>query len=1149
LDRAIAIFVFFIIIVVGTILVAPSYIDWNRYRGAIEAYAHDITGRDVSIDGDIGFALLPVPELTLSKFSIANDASENARKMISLDRLELRAALKPLLSARVELTDVHLIRPLIAVEVLAGNETNWRFDPAQGKAPPPTMQVPWWLSALLSAIRLDHMTVEDGTLTYSDAELQVSNEVRDLNGVFTAATLDGPFTAKGRANFRGVDILFDSSVGDTAQVRATPASLTLTFVTSQAKLKFRGVLEKASLFGPIAGRLSFKTTDGGAGWTDLMSLMRGESVPKPKGRLAKILGQDLNIEADLKIADRKLTADDLILGLGGVRAKGQITATLGRESHFTAKLSARSVNLDSLLLEAAKKTKSVNMSKAAPTIEKELTGFILPDSLTGTINLKVDGVIYRAGVIQNLSVEALAEKGHIKVKRATGRLPGKTAFVGKGAWRPVPGGTRFDGKVTFNSENPRALLTWAGLAVDQVPANHLNTLNITGQLNLAPSQAGISQARVQLDGHAQEAGFSVDWRGTKPRYGITLTSDAFNLDPYASLLPDELKQVTWLNKTADGEIALAPTDIFANVTLKVQTFTWQGTQMHGLDIDLKAHAGTLKINRFVIADYDGAAINVRGQIGQTLRRPDFALTGSFEAATPAPLFKLFGFDGHVLKNAGRTSVHFSGALDAQTGQVALEASFQQKTGGAVEMTGQVIREGGAFVLDAKSTGTDGSVLTLNGTSDETLSQYELSLKARAPDVPAFAAVYSVDYRVAGGKLGPLDLVANLTFDDQKFKLNTLIAHIGKAQLNLNGSLTLASAGPVFEAKALFTDVALDRLTPLKAPVVLSSGLRSVQDIKTLQNQILGTDGESMPAPAWAGQARGQIHVSANSISSGVFRFKDLTGDLTLKEGTWFVSDLSSDVFNGTLTGEFSYSAGELLPELSGEVSLKSVAWKAALSALLGIGQDAVPLSGPTDIDLSFDALGHSKPALLSSLNGKITVAAADGAFEGFDVLAFIKGIGEATSLETYRKMAADTMTSGRSAYQSLYGVLDIEDGKILAPARKNAADESLLAILSPRMITDTQGAATLTFDGMIDLTTRLINGEGRIRLMGAEKSPALNIRLTGPLKAPQRHIESAALGSFYIDQFAARADDLTGTETDRKIEVFRSAIDTLNAEN
>ncbi len=1152
MDRAIAIFVFFIVIVVGTILVAPSYIDWNRYRGAIEAYAEDITGRDVSIEGDIGFALLPVPELTFSKFSIANDESEDARKMLSLDRLELRAALKPLLSARVELTDVRLIRPLIAVEVLAGNQTNWQFDQREGAAPRQKMQVPWWLSALLGAIRLDNLTVENGTLTYSDPELQVSDVVRDLNGIFTASTLEGPFTAKGRANFRGVDILFESSVGDISEVRAVPAKLTVTFVPSKAELAFRGFLEEASLFGPAVGRLNFTSADGGAGWTDLMALMRGEAVAKPKGRLAKILGQDLEIETDLRIADRVLTANELILGLGGVRAKGEITARLGRASNFTAKLSARSVNLDSLLEEAASTQKSVNMSKAAPTIEKELTGFILPDSLTGTIDIKVDGVIYRAGVIQNLAVEALAENGRIKVKRATGRLPGKTAFVGEGDWLPVPGGTRFDGKLTFNAENPRALFAWAGLPVDKVSVDRLNQLDVEGQLSLAPSRVELAGAQVLLDGQSHQAGVFYDWRTERPRYGVNITSDELNLDPYAALLPANLRDFSWPAKTEDGDIALAPTDSFANVTLNLKTFTWQGAEMRGVDIDVKARKGIFKVKRFAIADYDGARINVQGQLGKTLRQPDFALTGSFEAETPAPLFRLLGLPAYGFDGVGHTSLHFGGAFDAETGQVAIEATLQQKTGGAVEMAGHVIREGGAFVLEAKSTGPDGSVITMNGTSDQDLSHYDVVFSARAPDVPALAAAYGVDYRVAGGALGPLDLSAELSAKDKEVVLKSMVVHVGKAELNLNGTLILDGEEPIFEAEALLTDVVLDDFEPMEAQSVLSAGLQSVEDIEALQSQILGVgaDADLTEHSSWLSPARGHVHVSANSLISGAYRFKDLNSDLTLKEGTVFVSDLTADVFGGQLDGEFSYSAGDLLPELSGALTLKSVGLEPALAAFLVIKRDAVPVSGQADFDFSFSALGRSKTALINSLNGQITLAASDGAFEGFDVLSLVEGIGRATSLETYRAMAEESMTGGRSPYQTLYGVLQIEDGKILAKDNDSGREEdSLLGIVSSKSITESDGAATVNFDGVIDLSTRLVNGEGRVRLVGEEGAPSLNIRLTGPLEAPRRQIESASLGVFYIDEFADRADHLSGTETDRQIEVFRSAIDTLNAQN
>ncbi len=1154
--------------VIGTVLVAPSYIDWNRYRGAIEAYAEEVTGRDVTIEGDIRFVLLPVPELSLGKFSIANELADHRpedartedppRKMISLERLELRAALKPLLSGRVELTDVRLIRPLIAVEILAGNHTNWQFDRKdQKQVRASRTERPWWLSALLRAVRLDRMTVEDGTLTYSDRALQVSDVVRNLNGEFTATTLNGPFTAIGRANFRGVDIRFDASVGDTSRVRAVPAKLTVTLLPSEAKVTFRGFLEQATLFGPVSGRLSFTSAEAGAGWHDLVSLLRGEPVAKPKGRLAKILAQDLTFETALAIADRQVTASDVILGLGGVRAKGEITGRIGRAPHFTASLSARSVNLDSLLQEEAQKQRSVNMKKAATTIEKELTGFLLPQSLSGRINIEIDGVIYRAGVIQNLKVEAFAEKGHIKVKKATGRLPGKTAFLSTGDWSPVAGGLRYDGRIEVTAENPRALFAWLGFPVAEVPSARLSDFGLTAEVITAPDRLTLSALKLVVDGKAHEGAFSYvrapamkssDTEG-RPRFDLEVVSDDLDLDAYAPLLP-----AVWREGAPSfvaGRMMPLPWPSDGNGSLKARLgrLHWQGKVYRAVDVAVEAQDDVLAVKQFRVADYDGARVEVTGTFGRHGQVPVFSIDAAVDAAAPAPVLRLFGVSfPAALEQAGATSLRLSGTLGAKTGRIDMKARIAQGGGeeesNEVVLSGRLVRREGALALTLSSTGPDGSRIEVNGEQDAEGRTSLLEVSVRAPDLPAFASVYGVAYQVAEGRAGPFDLSASLATDHETVVLKALDVNIGPARASLQGTLSRAGERSGCEGQAVLTAVDVDALMPVAAPVVVAANLSRAADIEALEAQLA-----AQPAPAAAEWLRGYdctIHLQPSSFSMGRYDFQDVTGTLSLQDGVLSLTDLSASLFGGTVSGRVSYRAADLLPELEGELQLKAAELKPALAAFLHLPPASQPLTGSADLDFSFSALGRGRAALVSTLNGPLKLAAADGMITGIDIRALKKALSTATSLDVFRTLAAKAMSSGRTGFQTLYGEIVVEDGRVLL----DKGEEPLTIVTEPETRGDVEGMATLSLSGDVDLTTRLIAGEAAVKLTRAdEAAPPLVLRLTGPLSAPRRQIEAAALGAFYVDDFAKRADHVTGTETDRKIELFRNAIETLDAGN
>ena len=85
-----------IALVIGTALVAPSFIDWNAYRAEIAAEIEKATGRAIAIDGAIDVALLPAPKLSLTKARLANLEGAAKPDMVRLEALELRNRLASL---------------------------------------------------------------------------------------------------------------------------------------------------------------------------------------------------------------------------------------------------------------------------------------------------------------------------------------------------------------------------------------------------------------------------------------------------------------------------------------------------------------------------------------------------------------------------------------------------------------------------------------------------------------------------------------------------------------------------------------------------------------------------------------------------------------------------------------------------------------------------------------------------------------------------------------------------------------------------------------------------------------------------------------------------------------------------------------------
>jgi len=54
-----------LILAVAAAFIAPFIIDWGSYRTAIEDYGTKMTGRQVTVSGDISGRLFPWPKLTI----------------------------------------------------------------------------------------------------------------------------------------------------------------------------------------------------------------------------------------------------------------------------------------------------------------------------------------------------------------------------------------------------------------------------------------------------------------------------------------------------------------------------------------------------------------------------------------------------------------------------------------------------------------------------------------------------------------------------------------------------------------------------------------------------------------------------------------------------------------------------------------------------------------------------------------------------------------------------------------------------------------------------------------------------------------------------------------------------------------------------
>ena len=122
-------------IVLGTPLVLIGFLtaayfllwDWNYLRGYASARASGAAGRTIEI-ADIDVDLGRVTRIRLEGLSIANAPWARAEALAKLELAEVSIRLMPLLRGRLELPEVYLRKPEIALEKNTEGKSNWDFS-------------------------------------------------------------------------------------------------------------------------------------------------------------------------------------------------------------------------------------------------------------------------------------------------------------------------------------------------------------------------------------------------------------------------------------------------------------------------------------------------------------------------------------------------------------------------------------------------------------------------------------------------------------------------------------------------------------------------------------------------------------------------------------------------------------------------------------------------------------------------------------------------------------------------------------------------------------------------------------------------------------------------------------------------------------
>jgi uncharacterized protein involved in outer membrane biogenesis len=702
-------------VLILALLIAPSFFDLNQYKPQIVSEVKKATGRDLVIDGPLSLSLLPLPEVSVTGVKFFNVTGAKNPNMVEVKSVTVRPSLFALLVGDIEVSEVTLVEPKIVLEINAEGKPNWEFTPSVAEAKPAAPK-----PASPKPISLGRLTIENGTLIFSDSKAGVSVVAEKANFSASVGSLDGPYGLEGGATVNGAPLRIDLSVG-TKGSDGLPASVALE--AGGGKLTFKGTLSELGPNASLAGVASV-SAESLTGFIATLIGLSGQPVPA----LPPLLASKFSFDGGIEVSQTRVAAKDFKLALAGDSGSGSLSVTLKPALVVDGKLVLPRIDLDRALAGLQQPPAPTTGAKpAAPaTAPAAAGGDSQLTNLTAKLSIEATEVIYHKEAIRNVALDLDAKGGAVAVPKLSATLPGDMVLQAKSTMSGDPNRPTVSGEFSLVGPKLRDTLKWLDVDVSQMPADKFTRLSLKGRMASSGGNVQVTNAAFELDDVKGTGGVVVTF--AVPLSIVTnLEFDTLDLDPFLAKPAGGAKPAssTASAPAASSRQAAGPS---FGLKAKVTRLIYNKETIGGVEIDIVLQGSTLKFNDVKVSNLGGARLAVRGSVANydsALPHADIAF--NFEAPDMGRVLKIVG--GTAPPDLGM--VKASGGIDGTVEAV----TFKQLN---VSAQGQTAQVNGTLTMPGAAKGPPSTIgykgsLTANGQT------IEGTIDAKVADRPSITA--------------------------------------------------------------------------------------------------------------------------------------------------------------------------------------------------------------------------------------------------------------------------------------------------------------------------------------------------------------------------------------------------------------------------
>jgi uncharacterized protein involved in outer membrane biogenesis len=975
-----------VILIVGAILIVPSFIDWSGYRTQISQQVKDFTGRDLLIGGDIAFSVLPSPVLKVSDIRLANAPGASTSNMVAIRQLDVDVALFPLLVGTVHVNSIRLIEPVIQLEMLANGQGNWVLTSTEDKEKnietkmrvgDPLFENNGPKDSAALPLQIDDFIIERGTLVYQDTLNGTYEEVGDINSRFSIAGLNGPFEAIGTVRLRDIPVGFEANVGQIVNGRTASFATEIRFAHGESSARFSGTFVNLTEGPAIKGKLNAS----GKSFAGLVSAFVQQDT-LPGG-----LNQPFTLEGDTAygVEGMSFGEDGLSLTLG--RDRGTVKLEYSQKGKKNLQASAAFNKLDAdvwltaapykatapkalpLVISPTKTLLSSGGERASAALAVDdsakkvkqdsstnTTSAKLPKDIAASISLSVDAITFKGESIRQVQSIVSLNEGEVSLERLSAILPGAGEFSLVGIAGERDGKIQFDGSMDLNFSHLRGALSWLGMDVSKVPTDRLQHLSVASQVTANPETVRIYDLVAKMDGSSLKGATTIALRA-RPSFGASLSLDRFNADAYlveAQIAPSSSGQKA---PTGDGATnataqSSSPNAVSVLDGLKV---------LNSFDANLDLSAGHLVFQKQDIKNAEFKASIYNGDV-----KIQKVSVGNFAGLKLGASGALVNKDGSLMAQDLKVNVSGENLADAAKilGQ---DQVMDWRKLGAVSLSAMLNNNLLAPDLDL-SANLLGATLIVAGNADLfPVPKADATVNAQVSDLARLTRGLGLAYQPSGNP-GTIEVNTDVSYTPQLVSLKNISGKVGNTALSGEASFK-PMARPYAELTLETGALRLDPFLPreVEAAAVNDNRAASTEAGATVSSKASSTSGKwSQDVIDLSGlrDIDAKVRIKSAALSNKKMTAQNVVLSADLKNGVLDISQADAGVFGGQVNVTSQLDASKVA-QVTADVRAEGL----QVSQILTQTESASSAVGRVDFTSKISAQGQSQAQLVSNLDG------------------------------------------------------------------------------------------------------------------------------------------------------------------------------------